>query len=287
MKKIFISYSARDKKIVSKIASHLKEHCENIWFDEWAMGYGDGLVKRLSQAIDEVDCVLAFISVNSINSSWVRYELELAMTGELSGKKVKVIPIVLDCSEVPFFLAHKLYCDLSQINYSHKNLNKLISELKGDDEHLEKTGKESLFEIPYENFNTEYSFGHVFIYATVFASLVGAYFFHQTPNLLVASYYAFFLILIVTLHRVLNVQKHRLLFMIQKASPNIAKELNFIEVFNYFSLGYIRVLLRNIGRKSIKGIVVLELFNLMFRVATLLCMARVLLEVLKSVSGKL
>lgn len=82
-----------------------------MWIDEAEINIGDSLITTLAAGIERADCVLAFISSNSASSAWVTKELEIAMTAEIVGRRLRVMPILLDRCEVPFFLIDKLYAD--------------------------------------------------------------------------------------------------------------------------------------------------------------------------------
>jgi len=60
--------------------------------------------------------VFAFISKHSINSGWVQEELSQAMTKQIKRKKIFVLPIRLDDTEMPDFLQDKKYADLRDEN---------------------------------------------------------------------------------------------------------------------------------------------------------------------------
>ena len=89
-----------------------------VWIDCAEIRVGDSIIERIRAGIDRSNFVLALISQHSVNSSWVRRELDVAMTQEISGKQIKVLPVILDNSELPSFLIGKYYADLRKdINY--------------------------------------------------------------------------------------------------------------------------------------------------------------------------
>jgi len=56
------------------------------------------------------------LSSNSINSPWVEKEVDIAMNQEISGKTIKVLPLLLDDCQLPGFLEGKLYADFRNPN---------------------------------------------------------------------------------------------------------------------------------------------------------------------------
>ncbi|TKJ37814.1 MAG: hypothetical protein CEE38_07035 [Planctomycetes bacterium B3_Pla] len=84
-----------------------------------------------------VDILLVIISKTSIDSEWVKKEIEIAMNQEIEFRRVKVIPLLCDPVALPGFLTGKLYADL-QIPGLKKQLAKLVSDIKA---HLEDRAK--------------------------------------------------------------------------------------------------------------------------------------------------
>jgi len=110
--KVFLSHSSKDKPIVRRIASALESKGCIVWIDEAELKIGDSLIDKIAFAIDRVDFVLAVISSHSAKSQWVRKELSLAMTKEILGKHVIVLPVLVESTELPLSLRDKLYADL-------------------------------------------------------------------------------------------------------------------------------------------------------------------------------
>jgi hypothetical protein len=69
------------------------------------------------------------ISQHSVDSKWVKKELELALHRELQEDRVVVLPIVLDKAELPTFLRGKLYADFSAPEKYYTELGKLLATL--------------------------------------------------------------------------------------------------------------------------------------------------------------
>lgn len=113
MPSIFLSHSWEDKFFVRKLAEKLRNTGVDVWIDEAELKIGDSLIQKISGAIEKTDYVAAVISNNSVLSPWVQKELAIAMTQEIVGRKVKVLPILLEKCEIPGFLKDKLYADFT------------------------------------------------------------------------------------------------------------------------------------------------------------------------------
>ncbi|HEC91887.1 MAG TPA: toll/interleukin-1 receptor domain-containing protein, partial [Candidatus Atribacteria bacterium] len=96
MSSIFLAHSKKDKKFVDKLARDLRNAGYYVWIDEAEIKVGDSLIEKIREGIDKVSYVGVVISHNSIKSEWVRKEVDIAINQEIEGKRVKVIPILLD-----------------------------------------------------------------------------------------------------------------------------------------------------------------------------------------------
>lgn len=113
---LFISYSHRDQTLVHDVAEALHADDFHVWLDEWDVRTGDSLVERVSDAIDQVDFVVAFISEASVDSEWCRKEVSLAMTGELATTGVRVLPVRIEDVVMPASLKDKKYLDATGLS---------------------------------------------------------------------------------------------------------------------------------------------------------------------------
>lgn len=100
--KTFISHSSKDKLFVLNIAERLKEN--NIWLDLWEMDAGDSLSEKIEKGIDDAKNFVIILSKNSIESRWVKYELNMAIIKYLSNENYKIIAVRIDDVEVPLRL---------------------------------------------------------------------------------------------------------------------------------------------------------------------------------------
>lgn len=118
-KSIFLSHTHADKAFVRKLAADLEAHGVRYWLDEAEIKVGQSLIKKIRQGLDGVDFVAAILSPDSIASPWVQRELDVAMNQEISGRQVKVLPILYRSCELPGFLLGKFYADFrDEQNYT-------------------------------------------------------------------------------------------------------------------------------------------------------------------------
>ena len=110
---IFLSHNTKDKGFVRKLAYDLDCHGVKVWIDEAELKIGDSLIEKIREGIDGVDYVAVILSHNSINSRWVQKEIDIVMALENSGKKIKVLPLMLEECDLPAFLLDKKIADFT------------------------------------------------------------------------------------------------------------------------------------------------------------------------------
>ena len=95
--KIFISHATADDGFVKRLREALERANLPVWVDSRVQTGGDELLADVKEAIEQARAVLVVLSPNTVNSSWVRTEVQLALRvrkrREQSG--YKVIPILL------------------------------------------------------------------------------------------------------------------------------------------------------------------------------------------------
>jgi len=129
MATIFLSYSSKDKAFVREIGRRLENEGVSIWLDDAELNIGESLIDRIATAIESVDFVAAVISSNSIHSNWVQKELSLALTREIKGQNVIVLPLLIDDCEVPNFLKDKLYADFRKPDHREAAIQQVLLTL--------------------------------------------------------------------------------------------------------------------------------------------------------------
>lgn len=102
--KFFISYSHEDMKTVKQFALQLSLRGFDLWMDEKNIAFGENYTTAILNGIHESDVYLVFLSENSIKSRWVNAEIDFALREKIERKKLVIVPVRLDDSEVPVAL---------------------------------------------------------------------------------------------------------------------------------------------------------------------------------------
>lgn len=126
----FLSHSSKDKAFIRQLASDLTAQGVTVWLDEQRIRVGDSIPDQIAQGLAESDYFIVAISSNSIQSEWVKKELNNALVSEVERRQVHVLPIKLDDAPIPDSLRDKKYADFSR---SYKGgLEQVLIAVKGE-----------------------------------------------------------------------------------------------------------------------------------------------------------
>jgi len=114
--KVFISHSTADKaRFVIPFAEKLRKDGVDAWVDKWEILPGDSLVEKIfNEGIGQSNTAIFVVSENSINSQWVKEELNSAVIKKIEGK-CRIIPIIVDRCPIPTVLKHLKYVKIDNL----------------------------------------------------------------------------------------------------------------------------------------------------------------------------
>jgi hypothetical protein len=124
----FLSHSSKDKAIIRQLAADLSAEGIAVWLDEQRIHVGDSIPDKIAQGLAQSDFFLIALSEHSVDSEWVKRELNNALVQEISKRKIAILPLKLSHCEIPILIADKKYADFS-VSY-RDGLSELIATLK-------------------------------------------------------------------------------------------------------------------------------------------------------------
>ena len=149
---VFLSHNSKDKHFVARLASDLKDSGVTVWYDDWAIDYGDSIVEKVYNGLASSDFLVVVLSEDSVKSRWVKEELNVMTMKRLQGKAVRLIPLLIDDCEIPEQLSHLKYIDfrttydqpLLDLSKTIKPASELWSSLQKINEKFQSTTKRIL-----------------------------------------------------------------------------------------------------------------------------------------------
>ena len=131
---VFISHSSKDKeRFVNDFARRLQQAGVETWLDDDRLRPGDSLTEQIfTQGLGAADVVIAVLSANSINSSWVREELRNAANLKIEGR-CKIVPAVLDNAELPDFLKDTVHVKIADCSSYDREFRRILDAIRDSD----------------------------------------------------------------------------------------------------------------------------------------------------------
>ena len=112
--KVFISYSHEDRDFAERLAIALHDAGEDVWWDQWELMPGDSLISKIfEEGLARAKAFVVVLSPKSINSKWVREELNVATIRKIEGV-TRIIPVLRGPVEIPTSLRSLLWLDMQE-----------------------------------------------------------------------------------------------------------------------------------------------------------------------------
>lgn len=132
--KVYLSYAIKDRLWAEKIASVLKKDGMEVWNANTEILPGDNWAEKVSAALEDSDAMVALISPESMQSGWVRREIEYALGKESYNQRL--IPVLLAPEEsfpegsIPWILMRMKMIHLGKPEQSEEAILQIAQTLK-------------------------------------------------------------------------------------------------------------------------------------------------------------
>lgn len=129
-KNVFISYVTADIALVEILAHALSAAGFDVFQPTQQIRPGDTWTERIAAAIGSADVILFVLSPHSSLSEFSRVELALAVSAVSNSDTAVIMPVIAERPiELPFFLRHLQYIDLSRPEYHSRGIPLLIEAI--------------------------------------------------------------------------------------------------------------------------------------------------------------
>lgn len=147
MSKIFLSHNSKDKPFIRKLAADLRSYSHVVWLDEQDILIGDSITDKIGEGLADSDYVIVALSSDSVNSSWVNREIQVATNREINEGKTILLPILIENISLPTILRDKLYLDFTTEDVYQKSFKKLIEAIPDSSPIIEKVSSKELSQL--------------------------------------------------------------------------------------------------------------------------------------------
>lgn len=131
--KVFISHNKADKATARALAVLLVEQGQDVWFDEWDIGPGDSIAGGIEVGLGSADVFVLLWSELANASNWVGAELKAFIHRKVADDGLRIVPIMLDGTQLPALVADYRGFDLS----AGKVLGEVVLEMTGNPRDIE------------------------------------------------------------------------------------------------------------------------------------------------------
>lgn len=110
----FLSYAHEDREFAEKTAIELRKAGIDVWMDKWEINVGDSIIQKIfREGLSNCDVFLIIVSCASVDSTWVKEEIDAAFIKKIEGI-TRIIPIIKEKCEIPLNLRPLSWADLSE-----------------------------------------------------------------------------------------------------------------------------------------------------------------------------
>jgi hypothetical protein len=128
--KVFLSYTQSDAAIADRLAAELQQGGSDVFYAKWSIALGDSIVDRIFEdGLTDAKFFLVLLSPRSVDSRWVREEINAAFVRRLERRLTRLIPVIVETCEVPLALRSLKWVDLTT-NHSD-GVRELVKVLHG------------------------------------------------------------------------------------------------------------------------------------------------------------
>lgn len=138
--RVMISYSHTNKNVARRLAADLQERMLDVWLDEREVLVGDSIHAKVEEGVGGCDYLIALLSPASLESPWVREEIDAIRVREKESRSVVLLPAVLegvDARALPATLKDRRFALLSPYD---DGLQDLIRSIQGHEDRRRQSG---------------------------------------------------------------------------------------------------------------------------------------------------
>jgi len=137
-KTIFISYSHQDKETVNELIEVMRDLGLKFFLDEKDVSWGDTITHQVRDALNGCSAVVVVLSIHSLRSGWVPFEVGHAM-----GAEKRILPFLVEPDlPLPGYLADTLYMsDLTSVvaYFQSESWSSFLEEVEDPSEKVTKS----------------------------------------------------------------------------------------------------------------------------------------------------
>ncbi|HEY0511752.1 MAG TPA: TIR domain-containing protein [Thermoanaerobaculia bacterium] len=108
---VFLSYSAKDKRVVRPIAERLRAEGLRVWLGDWELRPGDNVPAKVEEGLESSRVLVLCMSANAFGSDWAQLEAGTFRFRDPLNEDRRFIPLRLDEAPIKGSLAQYSFID--------------------------------------------------------------------------------------------------------------------------------------------------------------------------------
>lgn len=129
LRKVYLAHAWEDKEIARPLADGLMARGIEVWFDEWEIGAGDSLRRKMERGLSDCTHFVVLLTPTSIRKAWVAEEIDVGLMQAVEGTARFVgLRFELPPSALSPFLRTRLS---PEYNPGEDGLNAVAAEIYG------------------------------------------------------------------------------------------------------------------------------------------------------------
>jgi hypothetical protein len=127
---VYFAHASEDKVTARPIVQHLISNGIDVWFDEWEIGAGDSLRRKMDEGLSNCSHFLVLLTEAALKKPWVNEEIDAGFIQKVEGKS-KFIPLRMGLSlmALPPLLKTMLSPEIAPDN--EPALQQLVNQILG------------------------------------------------------------------------------------------------------------------------------------------------------------
>jgi hypothetical protein len=111
---VFISYRGPDRPAAERLAQALSGRGHDVWIDIWKIDVGDSIIGQINNGLSASAFLVLCLADANTASTWMDREWMSALSLQLSGANIRVLPVRLSgAGSPPAILGDVKYADLA------------------------------------------------------------------------------------------------------------------------------------------------------------------------------
>jgi hypothetical protein len=129
MRLVYLAHATEDKAVARSIAEGLMARGVDVWFDEWEIGYGDSIRRKMDAGLGDCTHFVVLLTETSLKKKWVNEEIDAGLLAAVEGQaKFIGLRLGLEVNDLTPLLRNRL---APKIEPNEESIEALAAQILG------------------------------------------------------------------------------------------------------------------------------------------------------------